>query len=142
MRKQVAGLTVCAFLALTGCSNGMNAEQAEGNVSYWRGAFGPGPLNYEHMQSDPHEPGEVNTGTSYKNMSSNKQSLGDDQDQVREIIETHGFRSGMVILHGSDVYVNVHNDQNWDAGEEETQLKNLRKALQREVPRYDVHLRK
>ncbi|MED4128288.1 hypothetical protein [Shouchella miscanthi] len=128
MKKIATGFV--ALFVMAGCGSDM-------------GAFGPGPLNFEHMkhEQDSYPQGQTNLGASYVNPSAEHRTLEQDGQLVEEIIEEHGFRSGIAIVNGGHIYAKAHPDHEWDKAEQEQHTRELEKALERGIPRYQVHLR-
>ncbi|MFS0788447.1 hypothetical protein ABC345_18945 [Shouchella sp. 1P09AA] len=132
-----------ALVLLSGCGSDMNATNAHEKHDRGMGAFGPGPLNFGHMkhENDSYPQGQTNLGASYVNPNAKHTTLEDDAQFVEEIIEKHGFRSGVAIVNGGHIYAKAHPDHDWDKAETEQHHRELEKALKNEIPRYDVHLR-
>ncbi len=141
MKKITAGFV--ALVILAGCGSDMGAADVHEKHDHGRGAFGPGPLNFEHMkhEQDSYPQGQTNLGASYVNPSAKHRTLEEDGQLVEEIIEEHGFRSGIAIVNGGHIYAKAHPDNSWDKAEQEQHKRELEKALERGIPRYQVHLR-
>ncbi|GAE27895.1 hypothetical protein JCM9140_4062 [Halalkalibacter wakoensis JCM 9140] len=92
------------------------------------------PPAYQH-------PGEINTGTSFKSLHRERRHLGNDQELIHHIVEEHGMDAGMVIIAGHHAFVNVAPRADMNDEDKEKEMKKLRRALLREVPRYEVHVR-
>ncbi len=137
---KVAKTGIIALLCLAGCSSG-NMGATSQDHDYGKGAFGPGPLNFEHMKNESFDPEMTNTGASYKDPSVKHRTLEDDARQVEAIVQKHGFRSGAAFVNGGHIYVKAHPDEKWSKSEIKTERSDLQKALKAEIPRYDVHLR-
>lgn len=131
-----------ALFVLTGCSSGgMDANDIQKKHEYGMGAFGPGPLNFEHMQGESFDPSQTNLGTSYINPSVSHRTLEDDARQVEAIVEKQGFRSGTAFVNGGHIYVKAHPNEYWTTKETEEHLIELNEAFRAEIPRYRVHVR-
>ncbi|GAF12781.1 hypothetical protein JCM19046_1283 [Bacillus sp. JCM 19046] len=140
MRVIKVGLV--ALFVLTGCStDGMDANSIHQKHDYGMGAFGPGPLNFEHMQGETFEPGQTNLGTSYINPSVPHRTLEEDARQVEGIVTKQGFRSGTAFVNGGHIYVKAHPNEHWSKKETEQHLIDLNRAFKSEIPRYRVHVR-
>ncbi len=77
---------------------------------------------------------------SYRNMSVDKPTISDDQDKIREVVESEGYVAGMVSITGNHAWVNVK-----FTNKQEAELTNQKKALAAKiyqaVPRYKIHVR-
>ncbi|NEU30420.1 hypothetical protein GN156_06445 [bacterium LRH843] len=142
--KWIGCLLIGAFL-VTGCSqtDGQKASSLDRQeVAY--GLLGPGPLNYGEIKKAPkyRYEGEINTSTSFKTMNRDRRTLGDDQELIHHIIHNRfGLDSGMVILAGSNAFVNVTFPKDLSKAERKEKLDQLNKAFMSEIPRYKVHVR-
>ncbi|WP_209123379.1 hypothetical protein [Alkalihalobacillus sp. BA299] len=150
MKKFIIGCGVSALL-LSACTPATPPQSLDENpttgqrvtgqdISY--GMLGPGPINYHVINHRPfidHE-GEINHSASFRTLTPERQDLGDDQDKIREIIVQEGFAPGMIITAGSHAWVTVTSDGNFEGEKREKKLQELRAALQRGIPRYQVHL--
>ncbi|WZY00141.1 hypothetical protein NSQ26_12760 [Bacillus sp. FSL W7-1360] len=64
--KKIVGCLLAAVIGLSGCVTQADADRINHDRLTGQGAFGPGPLNFEHMKDEWHDPRLTNTGTSYK----------------------------------------------------------------------------
>ncbi len=77
---------------------------------------------------------------SYRNMSVDKPTISDDQDKIREVVETEGYDAGVVSITGNHAWVNVKFSNKNEASLNE-QKKNLAAKIYQAVPRYKIHVR-
>lgn len=148
MKKAKAVLL--ATLLLVGCA-GQGGEQGqavsaltyEGNVMY--GLFGPGPMMYSGVRQRPtysHRGEENTTSASFRTLTNERQNLGDDQSIIHQVIhDQYGFEMGMVMIAGSHAYVRVTPPPQLDEQQKKAEMTKLKKALQQQIPRYQVHIR-
>lgn len=80
------------------------------------------------------------TGASYRSVGENGHNLGTDEDKIREIVRLEGLEAGMVIIAGSHAWVNVTFPEEMEGKERDEKLTQLYDALQRGIPRYQVHV--
>ncbi len=140
MKSATAGIAMALLLA--GCSNAnFSSQHIQHDKHYGQGAFGPGPLNFEHMKHETYDPRLTNIGTSYRDASVPHRTLADDAAQVEGIVESQGFRSGAAIVNGGDVYVKAYPPPSWSKEQTSKRMEKLKRAFEAEIPRYQVHVR-
>ncbi|WP_088104404.1 hypothetical protein [Halalkalibacter urbisdiaboli] len=150
MKRFWLGCVVGAVL-LTGCNEPEKSE-AQGmqmratqpsmdQITY--GLLGPGPANYHGMDKLPtyrHRGQENTTGTSFRTMDANRQTMGDDQVTLRGVVEDSPFQPGMVIIMGSHAWINLTVPEDMDEDEKKKEMKALRQEFKRQIPRYQIHI--
>jgi hypothetical protein len=93
-------------------------------------------------QEDVAYPMDANQNpNNWHNLREGRADLGDDQSKFEETVNmVEGVDPGMVILIGSDAWVNATFTENFTKEEKKEIRKELKKALIRAVPRYEIHL--
>jgi hypothetical protein len=92
-------------------------------------------------QEDVTYPIDVNQNPNWHNLREDRLDLGDDQSKFRSTVAmVDGVEPGMVILIGSDAWVNASFTGEFTAEEKKEIRKQLKKALIKAVPRYEIHL--
>lgn len=144
--KKLAYSTVATLLLLTSaCATGSlqsGVKTQQTDVQSVRTIDGKPTIQ---QKSNPKEDYLLNsegnyTGTSYRSFVNNRQHLGNDEDKIREIVQMQGYEAGMVVIAGSHAWVNVHLPKNVKEKERKQINKQLHKALQRGIPRYQIHV--
>jgi hypothetical protein len=115
---------VLSFTMLTACASG-----TEPNDTSLSG------------KDDGKYPIDINQNANWHDLSEDRIDLGDDQSKLRGVVEsTPGVRPGMVFLIGADAWVNAKFTEDVSASEKEQIELELKKALIKAVPRYEIHL--
>ncbi|GAF67116.1 hypothetical protein BTS2_4025 [Bacillus sp. TS-2] len=120
-----------------------NAGQMKVEKDLVQGLFGPGPLNYHGIeqqqsgfrtyQGSPSRGGQL--------MHFTQQTMGDEQKQIRQIIENNSdFIPGMIMIMGDEVWVKLDTATPLDDSEKKEQLKMLNTKLELKNPQYHYHL--
>ncbi|MDO6656280.1 hypothetical protein [Anaerobacillus sp. 1_MG-2023] len=122
MRK--ASTLMIAFLLLVAACSPLKPPEADGQA-------GEGQNLNTDINLNPQ---------SYRNMSVDKPTISDDQDKIREVVETEGYDAGVVSITGNHAWVNVKFSNKNEASLNE-QKKNLAAKIYQAVPRYKIHVR-
>jgi hypothetical protein len=124
MRIAFLSVVAISFL-LVGCAQGTEPDdttlQGQEDVAY--------PIDSNQNPNNWH------------NLREDRADLSDDQSKLSATVNmVDGVQSGMVILIGSDAWVNAEFTKNFSEEEKKEVRKELKKALIRAVPRYEIHL--
>lgn len=76
----------------------------------------------------------------YRNMDTQKPTISDDQNKIREVVEAEGLDAGAVSINGNHAWVNVK-FESVEAMDLNEQRKRLAKKIYKAVPRYKIHVR-
>ncbi|ADU32326.1 hypothetical protein [Evansella cellulosilytica] len=153
MKYTLIGMTLLLFV-MTGCNEnldnpevgGMNTEPGSSMVKDWgESFFGPGPANYgaieEHnAPSDPNT--ETNTtGKSYRDPVKAHQTEEDDHEMIENIVHnTPGVTPGMVMIVGSNAWVNVSFEERINGNVSSEQVREIERQLYEANPRYNYRV--
>ncbi|WP_413377870.1 hypothetical protein [Alkalihalobacillus sp. 1P02AB] len=147
MKRHILSILILGVIfGLVGCTNPQSpqvqstgAEEKTVTVQdITHTLFGPGPMKYSRMNKQaPY--GQI--GLSYQSSTQSQRTLGDDKEEIIEIIENHTeFTPGLAFIVGSHVYVHVDIPQSLNGDEKDKQIKELKSALRRQMPRYQYHV--
>jgi hypothetical protein len=78
----------------------------------------------------------------YRNLSDKRYTISDDQDKIRAIVNRTNFaRPTAVAIVGNNAWVNVTLTGDPSKAQRNNLMDELERAIQKEVPRYRIHLR-
>ncbi|WP_026691605.1 hypothetical protein [Alteribacter aurantiacus] len=154
MKLILKSLALVMLVVTVGCSdmdtpdvNSMNEPNHpnQRNVAY--GLFGPGPANYGAIKeirssSSEGDHRENVNGLSYRDPLSERQTIGEDQDMMEDVIySTPGVTPGMILLNGAHAWVNMQIDnQGLTQEEKDAKVREVEKKLKAANPRYDYRV--
>ena len=139
-------------ILVTGCSDQSATEgqrassigQSSQTQQIAYGLLGPGPINYGTIRKAPryrYQGEENTTSPGFKTINHDRRHLGNDQQLIHHIIhDEFGLKTGMVIIAGSHVFVDVTLPEDLSDEQKKEQLGKVKRALLLEVPRYKIHV--
>lgn len=79
---------------------------------------------------------------SYRNLTSKRFTISDDQDKIREAVkDATGRNAQFVTINGNDAWIHVNVPKDYSKKEMKDMRKEIRDAVQFSVPRYKIHVR-
>ncbi|MBM7095569.1 MULTISPECIES: hypothetical protein [Alteribacter] len=156
MKLILKSLALVMLLVTVGCSD-MDTPDVESmnkpnepnhpfqrNVAH--GLFGPGPANYgaiNEMRQPQHTDHRENVnGLSYRDPLSARQTIGEDQDMMENVIySTPGVTPGMILLNGAHAWVNMQIDNDGlTQKEKDAKVREVEEKLKAANPRYEYRV--
>ncbi|MCF6138923.1 hypothetical protein [Pseudalkalibacillus berkeleyi] len=106
---------------------------------------GHGAINFHATNRKPNRSYNYETNqnpNSYRNLTSKRFTISDDQDKIREAVkDTTGRNAQFVTINGNDAWVHVNVPKNYSKKQMKDMRKEIRDAVQLSVPRYEIHVR-
>jgi hypothetical protein len=154
MKRVIRSLSLIVLFTvlLSGCTDLDNPEVRsmnedgpdEKNMAY--SLLGPGPANYgaiRERRQPHHNDQEVNnTGLSYRDPVSARQSIGGEQEMLADVISSmDGVEPGVIQFMGGRATVDlIPQDRNLSQEEQDRLVRQVREKLKQANPRYDYRV--